>query len=113
MRFRFAGILRKYNRPYTLVRDAGGAYVGGKWVPSPPERLRLSGVVQPVSARLRASEGGNYTDTDRMLYTVTTHASGERIEHQGVQYTVAELTEREYSDVNQYLLRRVVVNAPV
>jgi hypothetical protein len=111
--FRFAGVVRKYFRPYTLVRDSGGAWVKGKWMPSPPERVQRSGSIQPVNARLRAIEGGNYTETDRMLYTTAVHNTGERIEYLGVQYTVAESPDREYSDVNQYLLRKVVANAPV
>ncbi|WP_379142358.1 hypothetical protein [Paenibacillus sp. sgz500992] len=111
--FRFAGVVRKYFRPYTLVRDSGGTWVKGKWVPSEPERLQRSGSIQPVSARLRAAEGGNYTETDRMLYTTSTHITGERIEYLGVQYIVAESPDREYSDVNQFLLRKVIANAPV
>lgn len=112
-RFKFAGVVRKYFRPYTLVRTGGGQHIKGKWVPSPPERLERSGSIQPVSARLRATEGGNYTETDRMLYTTATHSTGERIEYLGVQYTVNESPDREYSDVNQYLLRKVVANASV
>ncbi|ETT45224.1 hypothetical protein C162_21848 [Paenibacillus sp. FSL R7-269] len=111
--FRFASVVRKYFRPYFLVRDAGGAYVKGKWVPSPPELEQRSGSIQPVSAKLRATEGGNYTETDRMLYTTASHSAGERIEYLDVQYNVAESPDREYSDVNQYLLRKVVANAPV
>ncbi|AIQ31641.1 hypothetical protein P40081_28525 [Paenibacillus sp. FSL P4-0081] len=111
--FRFAAVVRKYFRPYTQVRDSGGAWVTGKWVPSPPERVQRSGSIQPVSAILQATEGGNYTKTDRMLYTTATHSTGERIEYLGVQYTVEESPDREYSDINQYLLRKVVANAPV
>ncbi|AIQ63312.1 hypothetical protein PSTEL_09660 [Paenibacillus stellifer] len=111
--FRFAGVVRKYFRPYTLVRDNGGNYVKGKWVPNEPERVQRSGSIQPISASLRATEGGNYTETDRMLYTTATHTTGEVIEYLDVQYTVNESPERDYSDINQYLLRKVVANAPI
>ncbi|WP_340395293.1 hypothetical protein [Paenibacillus sp. FSL E2-0177] len=111
--FRFAGVIRKYFRPYTLIRDSGGAWIKGKWVPNSPERLIRSGSIQPVSARLKATEGGNYTETDRMLYTTSKHSTGERIDYMGVQYTVNESPDREYSDINQFLLRKVVANAPV
>ncbi|ULO08932.1 hypothetical protein H1230_09240 [Paenibacillus sp. 19GGS1-52] len=111
--FRFAAVLRKYSGPYFLVRAKGGQHVKGKWVSAEPERVQLSGSIQPVSTRLRAAEGGNYTETDRMLYTTVTHSTSELIEYKGLQYTVNESPDREYSDVNQYLLRKVVANAPV
>ncbi|MBY9077275.1 hypothetical protein KIH86_03640 [Paenibacillus sp. HN-1] len=111
--FRHAGIIWKYTEPYYLLRDSGGEWVVGKWVPPGTERVELRGSIQPVSARLLAGEGGYYTETDRKLYTTSTHATGERIEYRGVQYTVVESPDRAYSDVNQYLLRKVVANAPV
>ncbi|OMF28307.1 hypothetical protein [Paenibacillus sp. FSL H8-0259] len=112
--FRFGGVVRKYFVPYVLVRAGGGDYdEDGVWRDVPAERVPLRGSVQPLSARLKAAEGGNYTESDRMLYTLSTHSTVDVIEHQGIQYRVAEETEREYSDINQYLLRKVVANAPV
>lgn len=112
--FRFAGIVRKHFGAYTYVRPGeGGAYVDGKWVPAPVERVERQGSIQPISARLRASESGNYTATDRMLFTESVHQSGDRLEHAGIQYTVAEETEREYSDINQYVIRKAIANGPV
>ncbi len=112
--YRFAGVLRKHLRPYTLVRAARGDYDDdGEWQEAQPERKQLRGLVQPLSARLRAQEGGGYLESDRMLYTTHSHDAGELIEHGGIQYRVVEETEREYSDVNQYVLRKVVAHAPV
>ncbi|GGF77261.1 hypothetical protein GCM10010912_22940 [Paenibacillus albidus] len=113
--FRFAGVVRKYFVPYTLLREeSGGEYdEDGVWREGQTIRVSLRGSVQPLSARLRAAEGGDYTESDRMLYTVSSHNTGDMIDHGDVQYRVAEETEREYSDVNQYLLRKVVANAPV
>lgn len=112
--FQFQRILRKYLQVYTVVKKSGGAYDDdGVWQPVVPQNQEHRGSVQPLSARLRAVEGGNYTESDRMLFTPSTHANGELINHAGIQYRVVEMTEREYSDVNQYLLRKVVANAPV
>ncbi|AIQ61855.1 hypothetical protein PSTEL_00640 [Paenibacillus stellifer] len=113
-RFGFAGVLRKYEQPYDIVRMAGGSRNDdGDWIPATPERVTYRGSVQPISARLRAAEGGMYTETDRMLYTTAQHSTGDLVDVAGVQYKVDETTERSYSDVNQYLLRKVVANAPV
>ncbi|MFD1777016.1 hypothetical protein [Paenibacillus rhizophilus] len=113
-RFGFAGVLRKYEQSYDVVRPGSGIRNDdGDWIPATPERTSYRGSIQPVSARLRAAEGGIYTESDRMLYTTAQHATGDIVEVSGVQYKVDEVTERAYSDVNQYLLRKVVANAPV
>lgn len=112
--FGFAGILRKYEQPYDVIRPgAGSRNDDGDWIPTEPVRTTNQGSIQPVSARLRAAEGGIYTETDRMLYTTSKHSTGDLIDVAGVQYKVDETTERSYSDINQYLLRKVVANAPV
>lgn len=112
--FKFSGVVRKYFVPYVLVRSGGGDYDDdGVWRDGTAERITLRGSVQPLSASLKAAEGGDYTESDRMLYTAGIHNTADVIEHQGIQYRVAEETEREYSDINQYLLRKVVANAPV
>ncbi|MEK4062195.1 MULTISPECIES: hypothetical protein [unclassified Paenibacillus] len=113
--FRFAGAVRKYFRSYALLREDSGGYYDedGVWVNGESIRLPLRGSVQPLSARLRAAEGGDYTESDRRLFTLYAHDIDDIVEHQGVQYRVAEETEREYSDINQYILRKVVANAPI
>jgi hypothetical protein len=112
--FRFANIIRKHFGPYTFVRPGtSGSYEDGKWVSAPVTREVRKGCIQPISARLRAAESGNYTATDRMLFTESVHGSGDRLEQAGTQYEVVEETEREYSDINQYVIRKVVANGPV
>lgn len=114
MQFRFTSIVRKYFKPYDLLRPGnGGAYEHGKYIPAPSERVTLRGNVQPISARLKASEGGDYTETDRMLFTPTTHDVGDIIEYKGIQYRTVETDERDYSDINQYVLRKVVASDPI
>ncbi|MGN7359462.1 hypothetical protein ACTHPF_20525 [Paenibacillus sp. SAF-054] len=113
--FQFAGMLRKYNRPYTLVRlgktEKYDDY--GDPVPSQTERITHFGHIQPVDAKLQQVEGGRYTAEDRALYTVSEHQSGDLIEYQGIQYTVDAPEPRDYSDVNKYILKKVIANDPV
>ncbi|MEY9097089.1 hypothetical protein, partial [Paenibacillus sp. RC84] len=103
MEFRFAAILRKHSKPYDLIRKgSGGDYDDdGVWVPGQPERVTLTGVLQPVSAQLMQVEGGRYTEEDRTLYTLYAHEPGDLVTYKGVQYTVVSPQEREYRDVNQ------------
>lgn len=113
-KFRFGAMMRKYNTTYTAVRKATGSRnEDGDWIPAGPERVALKGHIQPVSERLMQAEAGRYTSDDRMLYTLNTHEADERIDYQGIQYIVSEPKEREYSDVNQYVLTKVVANDPV
>lgn len=113
-KFRFAAMMRKYNATYTAVRTAEGKRdPDGVWIPGGPERVSLRGHIQPISERLMQAEAGRYTEEDRMLYTLHTHQPDERIDYLGIQYIVSEPKEREYSDINQYVLTKVVANDPV
>ncbi|GED69394.1 hypothetical protein BRE01_30960 [Brevibacillus reuszeri] len=71
------------------------------------------GHIQPVSAALQQEEGGNYTNEDRTLYTINKHLAGDLIEYQEKQYTVHAPEERDYRDVNKYMLKKVVARDPV
>lgn len=114
MRFRFAGLLHKYNKPYTFIRENEGKYDGyGDWVPSKPSRVTLRGHFQPVDAKLQQAEGGQYTDDDRTLYTLNEHQTGDLLEYNGVQYTVHTQKPRDYADFNQFIVKKVVANDPV
>lgn len=113
-RFRFAPILSRYTSPYILIRPGSGAYdPDGVWQSAEPTRIPLRGNFQPVNAKLQQAEGGKYTEDDRALYTTHTHASGDLIEYQGVQYIVDAPDDRDYVDVNTYLVKKVVANDPV
>ncbi|MGG1651390.1 hypothetical protein [Paenibacillus sp. NRS-1780] len=110
-KFRFGGIMRKYNIPYVFVRPGTGRRdEDGVWIPAEPERVTLQGHFQPVSAKLQLEEAGRYTEEDRTLYTSAKHSTADRIEYQGNQYTVDTVEDREYSDINKYLLKKVVVS---
>lgn len=110
-KFAFGGIMWKYNRPYVFVRSGSGEWDDdGVWVPTQEERVSLQGHFQPVSDKLQQEEGGNYTEEDRTLYTASKHSTGDRIEYQGNHYTVDTAEVREYSDINKYLLKKVVRN---
>lgn len=112
--FQFGGMMRKYNTTYIMVRKSDGAYDQvGVWIPGKREVVSLQGHIQPMSERLVQSEGGRYTSEDRMLYTKFKHATDERVEYLGVQYNVSEEKDREYSDINQYVLKKVVANDTV
>ncbi|MEY9097084.1 hypothetical protein ABH899_005778, partial [Paenibacillus sp. RC84] len=41
------------------------------------------------------------------------HEPGDLVTYKGVQYTVVSPQEREYRDVNQYVLKKVVANDPI
>lgn len=115
MQFRFGSITRKYEVPYTLVRpgtDEGYDKYGDP-IKAEPNRQALRGTIQPMSAELQQVEGGQYTAEDRVLYTSNKHESGDLIEYQGKQYTVDVPEEREYSDIQKYIMRKVVANDPV
>ncbi|MGF9906958.1 hypothetical protein [Brevibacillus porteri] len=113
--FRFAPLLSRYNRPYYLVRPGSGGFhdPDGVWIPAKAERTPYQGHIQPVSAKLQQVEGGRYTEEDRTLYTTTKHTAGDLIEYQGKEYTVHALEERDYSDVNKYILKKVVARDSV
>lgn len=113
--FRFAPILNKYNSSYYLLRPAsGGAHdEDGVWIPAREERTPYRGHIQPVSAELKQVEGGRYTDDDRTLYTINKHAAGDLIEYKGVKYTVHPPAERDYCDINKYILKKVVARDSV
>lgn len=113
-RFRFGGVLKKYERLYTLVQAASGKYDDdGVWIPSEPKRVNLRGNIQPVSDKLQQIEGGRYSEDDRVLYTLNQHENGELIEYEGKQYNIESLEPRDYLDVNKYILKARVANAPV
>ncbi|MCG7318013.1 hypothetical protein [Brevibacillus laterosporus] len=113
--FRFASLLSRYNSPYVLVRPGtGGAYnPDGVWEEATPDRVSLQGHFQPVSAKLQQVEGGRYTEEDRTLYTINKHAGGDLIEYKSTQYTVHSLEERDYSDINKYILKKVTTRDSV
>lgn len=114
MNFRFAGMMRKYNRPYILVRPGEGKYDGkGDWQPAQPDRIALSGHIQPISVKMQQEEGGKYDEEDRTLYTTYRHRTGELIEYMGKQYTVDTLEDRDYCDVNNYMLKKAIIHDPV
>lgn len=114
IRFRFAPIVNKYNSPYILIRPGSGEYDDdGVWQGSEPARIPFRGHFQPVNAKLQQAEGGRYTEEDRTLYTTNKHTSGDLIEYLGVQYIVDAPDDRDYCDVNKYLVKKVVVNDPV
>ncbi|WP_422659113.1 hypothetical protein ACK8P5_00755 [Paenibacillus sp. EC2-1] len=115
MRFNHARILRKYERPYTLIRNSNGHYDSvGVYHQPEAQRTPLSGSVQPLGDKLTQSDGGRYTEDDRLLLTSFRHKSGDVVEHQGKQYTVEMDTDwNQYSDVNEYKLRRVSTHDPV
>ncbi|AYB36803.1 hypothetical protein [Brevibacillus laterosporus] len=113
--FRFAPLLSRYNSPYVLVKPGtGGAYnPDGVWEEATPDRVSLLGHIQPVSAKLQQVEGGRYTEEDRTLYTTNKHAGGDLIEYKGVKYTVHPPEERDYCDINKYILKKVAVHDSV
>lgn len=112
--FRFASLLNRYNRPYTLIRLGSGDYdQDGVWQAAEPIRIPLRGHFQPVNAKLQQAEGGKYTEDDRALYTTNIHDQGDLIEYKGVQYIVDDKDDRDYCDVSKYLVKKVVANDPV
>ncbi|HBZ80918.1 MAG TPA: hypothetical protein DEP07_11095 [Brevibacillus sp.] len=108
--FRFGSLLSRYSGVYYLVRPgSGGAYdPDGVWIPANEERVPYQGHIQPVSAKMQQKEGGRYTEEDRALYTTHAHLVGDLIEYQGKLYTVHDSEERDYCDVNKYMLKKVV-----
>ncbi|PNQ81956.1 hypothetical protein [Paenibacillus sp. F4] len=113
--FRFGGILRKYTVPYVFIQPATGQEYDeyGDAIPAKPNRQIRKGNFQPVDAKLQLAEGGEYTDKDRTLYTTGTHKNGDLIEYQGEQYTVDSEQDRDYMDVNKYVVKKRVANDPV
>lgn len=112
--FRFGAMMRKYNTVYTAVRTAAGSRdADGVWIPGEVQRKQLRGHIQPISERLVQSDGGRYNEEDRMLYTQHAHQTDELVEYRGIQYIVSEGKDREYSDINQYVLKKVVANDTV
>lgn len=115
MMFRFNSIIKKYEKPYVLVRagDGQGYDEYGDPIPAEPIRVALKGHFQPVSAALQLAEGGNYTADDRALFTAHRHEPGDLIEYQGIQYTIDMTEDRDYRDTNKYIAKKRVVNDPV
>ncbi|QKS59397.1 hypothetical protein HUB98_26470 [Paenibacillus barcinonensis] len=51
---------------------------------------------------------------DRLLLTTFQHDAGDVVEHQGKQYTVETDSDwNQYSNVNEYRLKRVSTHDPV
>ncbi|MNM78152.1 hypothetical protein D3C81_900420 [compost metagenome] len=114
MKFKHAGLLKKYEVPYIFVQPGTGQYDDvGVWQTAEPERTTLRGNIQPVSIKLIQDEGGRYNEDDRTLYTVIVHNTGDIIEYHGKQYTVDAPQIRDYADVNKYMLKARVANDPV
>ncbi|WP_411503477.1 hypothetical protein [Brevibacillus centrosporus] len=114
IQFRFASLLSRYHNSYYLIGPGTGKYNEvGVWVPAKQERTLYRGHIQPVSASMQQKEGGRYTEEDRTLYTTSKHRAGDLIEYQGKQYTVHVPEERDYSDVNKYMLKKVVARGTV
>lgn len=115
MRFNFRGTLRKYERPYTLIRETDGHYDSvGVYQPPEAQNTPLRGSIQPLGDKLTQTDGGRYTEDDRLLLTAFRHQSGDVVEHEGKQYTVETNSDwNQYSDVNEYKLKRVSTHDPV
>ncbi|OMF01223.1 hypothetical protein BK124_00670 [Paenibacillus amylolyticus] len=115
MRFNQARILRKYERPYTLIREGEGKWDSvGVYQPPETQRIDLRGSIQPLGDKLTQTDGGRYTVDDRLLLTTFQHDAGDVVEHQGKQYTVESDSDwNQYSNVNEYRLKRVSTHDPV
>ncbi|OMF09562.1 hypothetical protein BK129_01520 [Paenibacillus amylolyticus] len=115
MRFNQARILRKYERPYTLIREGEGNWNSvGVYQPPETQRIDLRGSIQPLGDKLTQTDGGRYTVDDRLLLTTFQHDAGDVVEHQGKQYTVESDSDwNQYSNVNEYRLKRVSTHDPV
>ncbi|MBW7452444.1 hypothetical protein ACFOLF_12245 [Paenibacillus sepulcri] len=115
MRFRFTGIVRKYEVLYTLIRHGEGVYNSeGVYQRPEPELIALRGVIQPMGARWLQTDGGKYTEDDRLLFTVRRHENGDSIMYNGHQYTVHDGDDRsDYSDTYEYRLKRVSTHDPI
>lgn len=114
MRFRFANVLRKYFKPYIFIRPNEGNYDAlGDWKLTDPTPITRHGHFQPVDTDLQQDEGGQYTEDDRTLYTFSAHQTGDLIEYQGIQYTVDKEKPRDYTDYNQYIVKKVNANDPI
>lgn len=114
LRFRFGAMLKKHEVAYELIQSDTGSYnADGVWEEDGITHNSLRGNIQPFSQSLKQSEGGSYTEDDRVLYTTNKHVSGEIIEYKGIQYTTVAPDPREYSDVNKYILEARAVNGPI
>lgn len=115
MRFCFGRILRKYERPYTLIRHIGGEYNSvGVYVPPEAIKISLQGSIQPMGENLLQEGGGKYTEDDRVLFTRYTHAEGDVVEYDGKQYTIHLGDDwTSYADVSEYKMKRVSTHDPV
>ncbi|WP_236338479.1 hypothetical protein [Paenibacillus plantiphilus] len=113
--FRFAGIIRKYEVIYTLLRHGKGSRnSAGEYVRPVIEYIPLRGAIQPLGDRLLQADGGRYNEDDRRLFTVYKHQKGDVIEHNDKQYTIDDEGDRaDYSDTFQYKMKRVSTHDPV
>ncbi|MHA6481065.1 hypothetical protein ACX1C1_03975 [Paenibacillus sp. strain BS8-2] len=113
--FRFGGITRKYEVPYKLVRREDGDYnADGVYEPTESSESDLRGVFQPLGAKYLQAEGGKYTADDRHLYTRHRHAMGDVIAFSGQRYRIADIDDRQhYSDIYQYIAKRVSSHDPI
>lgn len=115
MRFRFSRILRKYELPYTLIRQVEGHYDSvGVYVPPQDIKLPLRGSVQPMGDSFLQEDGGKYDEDDRMLFSTFRHQNGDIIEYENRQYTIhMDDNWSAYDDVSEYKMKRVSTHDPV
>lgn len=97
---------------YTVKRMKRGTYVRGRYVPGPVEEIKISGSLQPSSAReLKLPEEGNrlkqyyklYSDQPVLVNSMATLADSDIVEIDGEEYRAMALTTWKHTDLDYFV----------
>lgn len=78
------------------ISSAGGSYVNGRWVAASNTPVPIQATIQPVSGRqLMDMPEGIRVEARNVIWTPTTIAEGDEIEHAGKRYRIIYLWDRD------------------
>jgi len=97
--FDFSRLIVKHSTSFTVIEETEGHYDqdnGGVWVPGTEQESTVTGAVLPLSSdELRYDQNGTYATADRKIYIYTELKKGQRVIHNGKEYTIHE--DKNYS----------------
>lgn len=103
----FKEVIEQNSVPFIAFVNQEGQYINGKWVPSKPTEVPMTGIILPLNNDdLKYIESGVYTVKEKKLYVVEPIKINTKVKYKGDIYTVQSFKDlTDFTDVHIYLMR--------